>query len=139
MRHVRQVETAIRVAEKRGEEAIVLLQEACRIADAPGVHWAPPDSGTGLPAHEFFGEILLELGRAEQAQQEFALAVKRTPGRRHSIHGFAKAAALSGDHITAETQYEALRRLLEESDPGLPEAEEARLYLVSRKEGPVTR
>ncbi len=128
--HGKQVEAAIRLAEQRGDDAVALMREAVQIADAPGVSWAPPDSGTGLPAHEFFGEILLELGRYREAQQEFEKAVDRTPNRLYSVYGLAKAAALAGDRATAEAQFKALSALLADADPGLPEANEARQYLA---------
>jgi tetratricopeptide (TPR) repeat protein len=128
--HVKQVEAAILVAEKRGDDAIALMREAVQIADAPGVSWAPPDAGTGLPAHEFFGEILLELGKYREAQQEFQKALQRTPNRLYSIYGLAKAAALAGDRAAADAQFKALVALLADSDPGLPEAAEARQYLT---------
>ena len=129
----KQVEATIRLAQKRGEEAVRLMQEACQMEDDPEVDRFPPDSGTGFPAHEFFGEILLELDRPQEAKREFAMALKRTPRRLHSVYGLAKAAALSGDHETARVQYEALLQLLEHADAGLPEAEEGRKYLANRK------
>ena len=128
--HAKQVEAAIRVAEKRGDDAVALMREAVQIADAPGVSWAPPDAGTGLPAHEFFGEVLLEIGRYREAQQEFQKALQRTPNRLYSIYGLAKAAALAGDRTTADAQFKALAALLADADPGLPEAEEVRQYLT---------
>ena len=128
--HVKQVEAAIRLSEGRGDDAVALMREAVQIADAPGVSWAPPDSGTGLPAHEFLGEILLELGRYQEAQQEFAKAVERTPNRLYSVYGLAKAAALAGDRATAEVQFKALAEILADADPGLDEAIEATQYLT---------
>ena len=127
---VKQVEAAIRLAEGRGDDAVALMREAVQIADAPGVSWAPPDSGTGLPAHEFFGEVLMELARYQEAQQEFQKAVEATPNRLYSVYGLAKSAALAGDQATAEAQFQALSELLSEADPGLPEATEARQYLT---------
>jgi tetratricopeptide (TPR) repeat protein len=128
--HLQQVEAAVRLAEGRGDDAVVLMREAVQLADAPGVSWAPPDAGTGLPAHEFFGEILMELGRYDQALQEFQKAVERTPNRLYSVYGLAKSAALAGDRATAEAQFKALSVLLAEADPGLPEAAEVKQYLT---------
>ena len=129
----KQIEAAIRLAENRGEEAVERMREAIRIADAPGVSWAPPDSGTGLPAHEVFGEMLLELGRYAEAQREFEAALKRTPNRLHSVRGLARAAVAGGDHSSAQAHYQALLELLADADAGLPEADEAREYLNGRQ------
>jgi tetratricopeptide (TPR) repeat protein len=128
--HLKQVEAAVRLAEKRGDDAVALMREAAQIADAPGVSWAPPDAGTGLPTHEFFGEILMDLGRYKEAQQEFQKAVERTPNRLYSVYGLAKSAALAGDRSAAETQFKLLSELLADADPGLPEAAEAKQYLT---------
>ncbi len=137
--HAKQVEAAILVAEKRGDDAIARMREAVQIADAPGVSWAPPDSGTGLPTHEFFGEILSELGRYADAQQEFAKAIQRTPNRLYSVYGLAKAAALAGDRRTAEAQFKVLAAQLADADPGLPELAETRQYLTRYESAGVGR
>ena len=128
--HLKQVEAAVRLAEKRGDDAVALMREAAQIADAPGVSWAPPDAGTGLPAHEFFGELLMDLGRYKEAQQEFQKAVERTPNRLYSVYGLAKAAALAGDRSIAEAQFKVLSEILADADPGFPEAAEAKQYLT---------
>ena len=125
----KQIEATIRLAENEGEAAVALMREAIEIADAPGVSWAPPDSGTGLPSHEVFGEILLELGRYDEAQREFEAALERTPNRLRSIIGLARVAAAAGDQGGARDHYQALLQLLADADTGLAEAEEAREYL----------
>ena len=56
----RELSAAILVAQKKGEEALILMREACQMEDTLEVSQFPPDAGTaGLPAHEFFGEILV--------------------------------------------------------------------------------
>lgn len=132
----KQLGAAILVAQKGGEEAILLMQEACQMEDALDVSQFPPDSGTGLPAHEFFGEILLELGKPVEAKREFEVALKKTPGRLHSLFGLAKATALSGNAGKAELHYKALLDLLAQSDAELPELQEARTYLANLRASP---
>jgi len=131
--HAKQLEALIRLGERRGDEAIALMREAVEIADRPGVNRTQPDSGTGLPAHEVFGEILLELGQYKEAQHEFTTALERTPNRFWSLLGLARAATEAGDHAMATEQYNRLLGLLARADSGLPEVVEADLYLTVAK------
>lgn len=87
----KQLEATLLLARKQNDAALTLLQETVRIEDAPGVSWAPPDAGTGLPAHEFLAEVLLQLGRPAEAVKEFEAALEKTPGRRRSLEGLARA------------------------------------------------
>jgi len=89
----KQLEATLLLVRKQNDGALKALEETVRIEDAPGVSWAPPDAGTGLPAHEFFGESLLQLDRRAEAAREFEAALKKTPGRRRSIEGLARAKA----------------------------------------------
>ncbi len=125
----KEVEAAIAMANEQHEKAITAMQEATAIEDAPGVNRAPPDSGTGLPAHEVFGEILLELGSYDEAIEQFQLALKRTPNRLHSILGLARSADLAGNGALANQQYRKLAELLKDADTGFEILAEARAYL----------
>jgi predicted negative regulator of RcsB-dependent stress response len=89
----KQLEATLLLARKQNDAALKVLEETVRIEDAPGVSWAPPDAGMGLPAHEFLGETLLQLGRRTDAAREFEMALKKTPGRHRSLEGLAKAKA----------------------------------------------
>jgi tetratricopeptide (TPR) repeat protein len=127
----KQLAAAILMARNEGEKAVLLMREACQIEDALAVSQFPPDAGTGLPSHEFFGEILLELGKPEEARREFRLALQKTPGRLHSLSGLAKATALSGHSAKAKLHYEVLLDLSAQSDSELPQLQEAHHYLAS--------
>jgi cytochrome c-type biogenesis protein CcmH/NrfG len=54
------------------------------------------------PAHEHLGEVLLALGRADDARVHFERALELTPQRAAALHGLARAAEAAGDHATAE-------------------------------------
>jgi tetratricopeptide (TPR) repeat protein len=110
-------------------EAIEILEGAAELEDLPAVNRAPPDSGTGIPAREVFGEVLLELGRYDDAREQFRLALERTPNRLHSMLGLARAAAGSGDKEAARQHYRELLDLLADADTGLPIAHEAVAFL----------
>jgi tetratricopeptide (TPR) repeat protein len=126
----KEVEASIAMARGQHDNAITAMRSATTIEDAPGVNRAPPDSGTGLPAHEVFGEILSELGRYNDAIEQFQLALKRTPNRLHSIRGMARAADLAGNKELAKQQYEKLLDLLEDADNGFEMVAEAKGFLA---------
>jgi predicted Zn-dependent protease len=108
------------------------MKQAVVLADNPGINRAQPDSGTGLPAHESYGELLLETGKYNEAMQAFQNALQRTPNRLYSELGLARAAAAAGDRTVATTQYQAVLEQLSEADPGLTELSEAQRYIGTK-------
>lgn len=129
-----QVEASIAFAEERYDDAVAIMTAATAIEDGPGVERAPPDSGTGLPAHEVLGEMLLELGRHDEARQHFSKALERTPNRLHSLLGLARAAAAGGDTAGAAEAYAGIVELLSGADAGIAAIAEARAYLAQHGE-----
>jgi tetratricopeptide (TPR) repeat protein len=108
----------------RGEEAVARMQEA---VDLEGQ--LPPPLGLPRPlkpASELRGEILLELGRPQDAAAAFAQALKRGPNRSLSLLGLARAAAARGDRESARGYYGRFLANWRGADPGLPELKEAR-------------
>ena len=89
------------------------------IADPASVHEIKP-------AHELYGEILLELDRPKEAREQFEQVLALTPGRAASLFGLARASARSGDKANAERTYAELRKMWRNADPDLPETEELR-------------
>jgi len=126
---IRQVEALIQLAIGNNDAAIKTMREAIAIADRPGINRAQPDSGTGVPAHELFGEILMSTGQYVEAMLEFSASLQRTPNRLYSVIGLAQAAAAAGDQTVARAQYKAVLDLLAESDEPLAELTEAQTYL----------
>src|SRR5216110_3897687 len=88
----------------------------------PAEFGPPPDV---KPAHELFGELLLEAGRAAEAQREFARALALAPKRALSLLGLGRAAAAAGDRATAAQAYREVREIWHRADPGLPGLAEA--------------
>src|SRR5438552_6495943 len=64
------------------DEAVRLMREAAALEDRMPAEFGPP--ADVKPAHELFGEMLLEAGRAAEAQREFARDRKST--RLNSSH-----------------------------------------------------
>jgi tetratricopeptide (TPR) repeat protein len=118
-------------AQGKTEEALALLREA---ADLEGA--MPPPSGPPSPmkpAHELYGEVLLEAGRAAEASRQFEASLLRTPNRAASLLGAARSAARAGDPETARRHYAALAGIWSQADADLPALAEVRAY---RKDTP---
>ncbi len=71
---------------KQAEE---YLRKSVDLEDACGYAFGPPE--IVKPAHELYGEWLLDQGRPQEAAQQFDLALKLAPNRRHSVAGKALA------------------------------------------------
>lgn len=97
-----------------GEAGLKLLEEAARIEDEMPFEFGPPVPVK--PAHELFGEVLLELGKYGEARAQFARALERTPGRSKAMLGLARATARSGDPAAAREIYSELEHIRRRAD-----------------------
>jgi len=77
------------LAAGANEDALARLAGAAEKEDAMGFDFGPP--AVVEPAHELLGQVLLDLGRAEEAAHEFETALERAPGRARSLQGQALA------------------------------------------------
>lgn len=130
----REVAALIHLAAGRHEQAIATLRSA---ADAE--QQLPPPLGLPKPvkpAPELLGEVLLELGRPQEAMEPFRQALRRNRNRTLSVLGLARAAKAQGDTDTARTQYRALLANYGGADPELPELAEARATVAPEGESP---
>ena len=90
-----EIAALVRLAQGQGDEAVARMDEAVTIANSLGL-----PNGAAIPikpAHELYGEILLELGQPQKALTQFETSLQRTPNRRLSLRGLARAGAKSGD------------------------------------------
>jgi tetratricopeptide (TPR) repeat protein len=71
--------------------AIELAREAAEREASMPFEFGPPH--IDKPTYELLGELLLEAGRAEEAQEAFEAALARTPGRVAALEGLAAAQA----------------------------------------------
>jgi tetratricopeptide (TPR) repeat protein len=116
----------VAVAGGRAEEAVARMQEAVVLEGQ-----LPPPLGLPRPlkpASELRGEILLELGRAQEAAAAFEQALTRAPNRSPALLGLARAAAARGDRESARAYYGRFLANWRSADPALPELGEARRY-----------
>src|SRR5205809_1645459 len=96
----------VAASEGKKNEAIEMLRRAADAEDILGRH--PVSPGAFVPIREQLGSLLLEVGRAKQAQQEFEAALKIYPGRFRGLYGAAQAAEKNGDKKNASRYYAKL-------------------------------
>jgi len=127
----KELEALVHVARGRKAEALTAIGQAAAIEDRMKRPIARPQPIK--PAHELFGELLIELERPAEAIPHFERALWRSSGRALSVLGLARAAAASGDRARARQHYDTLLKMWHAADPGLPEIAEARTFLASRQ------
>ena len=106
----------------RNEEAVAALTEAAALEEERS-QVGPPIDPT---ARELLADLLLELGRFQEAAAAYDTALQRTPLRSPVLLGRARAAAKSGDQEGAAHWYGLLARNWKAADPDLPELAEVR-------------
>jgi tetratricopeptide (TPR) repeat protein len=87
----KEVAAALAAAQKDTATAERLLKEATAIE----LTLDPPSGPTDpiKPSFELYGELLNDLGRTQDAAVQFKQSLQRTPNRRASVQGLAKASA----------------------------------------------
>ena len=104
------------------DKAIEMMDDAIATVEA----MAPPRGSANpvKPVHELYGEILLDLGKAEDAVEMFETSLLRMAGRPRSLLGLARAHAASGNDMLAAEAYGKVAALWEgrEGIAGLDEA-----------------
>jgi len=125
----REVAAAIAFEAGRRDEALAILRAAAEDeARLPAPLGLPAPI---KPAPELLGEMLVDAGRAAEADPFFEAALRRNPKRTLSLAGRARAAAAAGDRTRARAYYDELLVNLASADPGLPLLVEARGTTVS--------
>ena len=71
-----------------GDRAVTLLRAAADLEATRPFEFGPPASPK--PPHELLAEVLLGLGRLEEAEAAFREALNFTPGRTPSVEGLAE-------------------------------------------------
>jgi tetratricopeptide (TPR) repeat protein len=126
----KEAEAAAAQAGGDPEKAIAMMDEAVAIEDSIYALSQPPYPP--LPAHELYGDMLMEMNRPAAAESQFAQALERTPGRPHTIYGLARSAQAQGDDKTAAKDYEEFLEIWRNADQTLPEIGLARQFVTSR-------
>lgn len=105
-----------RIAFREGatERAVELLREAADREAAMPFQFGPP--AVAKPSHELLGEVLLELGREEEAADAFRSALDRAPRRTASLAGLLQALEATGDTTRLVEIRADLREIWSEAD-----------------------
>ena len=82
-------------AQGKPEEALKFMRAAADLEDSSEKHVAMENRL--YPMRELLGDLLLEMGQARPALQEYAAALKMTPNRFRGLNGAAMAALAAGD------------------------------------------
>jgi hypothetical protein len=88
------------------EVAVEVLRKMADAEDLLGKH--PVSPGALVPVREQLGGLLLELGKAKEAQREFEAELKMYPGRLRGLLGAAQSAEKAGDTESARRHYAKL-------------------------------
>ena len=104
--------------------ALSWLESAVAAEDELPLDFGP--ARAAKPAHELLGDVLLDLGEAEQAAAHFEKTLARYPRRSRALLGLARAAAEAGDEATAQAAYADLAHTWRDADADLPALDEVR-------------
>ena len=120
----KEITASIQAAEGDAAAAIASMNEAIAIVETLRL---PNGAANPVkPPYELYGEILLQLGRHDDALEKFETSLLRMPNRMRSLLGAAGAAAAIGDRATARERYATLADFWigAADDPGYAEASE---------------
>lgn len=121
------VQALVHLREGQADSALSRAREAAEIESRMAPPSGPPHPAK--PAQEFYGELLLRLGRSQEAVAAFEYALVRTPGRSVSLLGAARAANKLGDRRAAGRYYEDLLRNWQRADADVEGLAEAKAFL----------
>jgi len=93
-------------ARGQKDEALATARSAADLEDKTGKH--PVTPGAILPARELLGDMLLEMGRPEDALVEYEASLVIAPNRFNGLYGAARAAEAAGKPDRARKLYEVL-------------------------------
>jgi len=117
-------------AEGAREQAIRLMHAAADGEDGSVKHVAMENRL--YPMRELLGDLLLQMGEAGPALQEFEVSLGETPNRYRGLYGAAQAAEAAGERQKARGYFEKLVALSSKADTARPELAYAKTFLGRR-------
>jgi len=127
---IKTIDAWIALAEKRSDEALVLMRAAADAEETSDK--SPVTPGNIVPSRELLGEMLLAVGRPREALAEFERSLQRDPQRFRGLAGAGRAAEAAGDGQAARQHYAALLAQGADGDAARPELVHARAFLARR-------
>jgi len=119
-----ELNAVLALAEGDDEHALELLREAVNRQTSMPFRYGPPR--ISKPTAELLGDVLLELGRAEQATLAYQDQLSRSQMRTNSLLGLARATARTGDATASREAYAALADIWHNADSSSPAVTEAK-------------
>src|SRR6185369_9573770 len=111
--------------QEKDDKAIILMRGVADKQDIEG------KGEVALPAREMFADMLLEMGRPEEALVEYEKSMRVDPNRFNGLYGAARSAEASGQAQIAARYYAKLVKNCEDSKSvGRPELTRARALLA---------
>jgi tetratricopeptide (TPR) repeat protein len=107
------------------------MQDAAALEATTEKH--PVTPGEVLPARELLGDMLLELGRFDEAAVAYRETLDRRPGRFNSLFGAGRAFERAGQDDEAELYYRKLAEQCPNGDASRERLQQARAYLAERR------
>jgi tetratricopeptide (TPR) repeat protein len=115
-------------AEKRDDDALRLMRESAELEASTEKH--PVTPGALLPSRELLGDLLLDLGKADEALREYEASLAVAPKRLNTLYGAARAAQQLQKRDKAKQYYAELVSLCDKN-ANRPAIVEARAFLAS--------
>jgi len=116
----------IAFAEKRFDDAEQWMREAVAIEAALKIPSVLEQGGILKSAPEFYGDLLIRMGKPAQAIDQFKIALQRTRKRALSLLGLARAHAKQGNKAAATQFYRELSAIWTNADSTIPAVREVR-------------
>jgi len=117
--------------EDRKDEALEIMQKAAELESSTDKH--PVTPGEILPARELLADMLLEMGRYQEAQVEYEAALERSANRFNSLYGAGLAAELSNNKSQAVSYFERLVEITKNVNTDRKQLKHAKLYLTQNQ------
>jgi tetratricopeptide (TPR) repeat protein len=97
----KQIDALLKYRRGETDAALVLIMSAAEAESSQPMYYGPPH--VPKPSNELAGEMLLSLGRPEEAIAYFTESLNRSTGRSQSLLGLARAQQAVGDPHAAQT------------------------------------
>jgi tetratricopeptide (TPR) repeat protein len=113
-------------ASGKPQEAVKRMRSVADTQDRVG------KGETELPAREMLADMLLESGKAQEALEQYEIALKTDPNRFNGLYGAAQAAGQVQQKEKAASYYAQLLKNCSGSQSDRPELQQAKMLVVAK-------